>query len=198
MFEIIGLLLFSPFILWQERAQRFNRLSPAEQNLQRASHGAALVALVLLTVFLTSGVGGVADFLTGIFADPAAHVVGLAMLLPLGYGLCRCLVGVRRCWGLRDGLLAVRALVTGALAGGLLWALWWEPVARLFGPDFWLGMLWMFLNAAAVWFIVTGTVRFLLLTLSGGGSAEREVEQHIRRREVVFRGVSQGPWWRFW
>ena len=43
--EFFGLLVLSPLLMWIERSQRFRMLPPLEQNLQRASHGAALVVL---------------------------------------------------------------------------------------------------------------------------------------------------------
>jgi hypothetical protein len=51
MLAFIGLLLLLPLMMWHERSQRFRMLSPIEQNLQRASHGAAPVVLVLLFVW---------------------------------------------------------------------------------------------------------------------------------------------------
>jgi hypothetical protein len=70
------------------------------------------------------------------------------------------------------------------------------PLRRLLAsPDISWWVLLLFL--VGVWCLVTGAVRFLLLTV-GGGSARGQVAREIRQKTVVFRPVGRRAWWRVW
>jgi len=164
---LVGLLLMLPFQLWRERSQKFQRLSPVEQNLQRASHGAALIVLVLLAVIFAFRVRDIPGFFIRAATDPADAWPGLLLLVPLAYGLARFLAGVRRSWGVRDGLLATRSFVKLAIGGLGWWLLWTDAVLRVTAPNFWLALCSLLLTVLAIWWFVSGTVSFLLLTFGG-------------------------------
>jgi hypothetical protein len=172
-------------LLWvfrrpQARLHKWRSLNPVEQNLQRASHGAALVGLVLLAVVAAP------DSITAFVRShaPAGMSPGLLLLPPLAYGLVRFLAGVRRSWGISDGLLAVRAVVK-IVAGTVL--LFYIPYLRVivrsaaamndFATLRELALV-VLVPLAAYWCIVTGVVR-LVLAISGGFRFRRNVPQPV-------------------
>jgi hypothetical protein len=167
MFAFVGLLLLTPLMMWHERSQRFRTLSPVEQNLQRASHGAALIVLVGLFVYFIIGLDAARAWFPQFVRYPNDSWPGLLLVLPVVYGLARFLPGISRSWGQRDALLAMRALVKIAVGvvGG--WFLVSEPVARELAQNLWTALLSLALVGVAIWCIITGAVRFVLLTMTG-------------------------------
>jgi hypothetical protein len=198
MLTIMGLLVLLPFQMWAERSRSFQRLSPLEQNLQRASHGAAVIVLVLIAVFFTFGIAGVLLFVPHLVTNFADTWPGLLVLVPLAYAIPRLVAGVRRCQGARDGLLATRAAVKFLLGLVALPVLWSNTVARVAAPDFWLACGWLLLNAVAVWLIVTGAVRFALL-MWPRRAAYTMVADSIAANEFQWDGPQpRRRWWQFW
>lgn len=184
--ELIILGALAPILMWVERAERFKRLSPLEQNLARASHGAALITFTLLVAFFLYGAQGVFGFIPWLISNPAeAWPAALFFGSLLTYGLVRFVVGVHRCRGARDGLLATRAffkLVFGFAVGLYLWYLFpWSVI----GPSFWGALAVVAVFLIGLWCAITGTVKFLLLTL-GGSNALGLVAQQIRQRTAVW------------
>ncbi len=166
-------------LLWvfrrpQARLHNWRSLNPVEQNLQRASHGAALVGLVLLAAIDTPD--SVIAFVRSHM--PASMSPGLLLLPPLAYGLVRFLVGVYRSWGMRDGMLTWRAVVKIAVGIVLLvyvpfdyglilrFAASVRSYATLLELSWQLALL-VLVPLAAYWCLVTGVVRFVL-AISGG------------------------------
>lgn len=165
-------------LLWvfrrpQARLQNWRTLDPVEQNLQRASHGAALVGLVLLAAVDTPD--SAVSFIRS--HAPAGMWPGLLLLPPLAYGLVRFLVGVYRSWGMRDGMLTWRAVVKIAVGIVLLFYVPFDKglILRLASSvssyatlrESWELALLVLVPLAAYWCLVTGIVRFVL-AISGG------------------------------
>jgi hypothetical protein len=189
---IVGLMLM-PLLMWQERTQRFQRLSPVEQNLQRASHGFAVVAFVLLALFGMYGWRGVLNFFPWLYRDPADAWVGLLFLVPLAYGSARCLYGVRRSVGMRDGLLAFRAFTKLAVGLAGSWFFW--RVGNALGRSMSLpaALVWALLMGVSAWMFITGSVRFAVLVLSPRVTAFVMVQRNIAAQTVVWR-TGRRPW----
>ena len=158
---LVLLLAFSPFIIWAERAQRFRQLNPVEQNLQRASHGFTLAAFVLIAVFGMYGWSGVSL----LFTNPAQALPGAIVFGGLFvYGFARFLAGVRRSAGVRDGLLASRAVLKLVIGVVVFLFVYQSVNAGIFGRrvDFSYALLTLALLGAASWCALTGAVRFML------------------------------------
>src|SRR5271154_4435019 len=103
---------FVLLLFWLERHQKFQRLNPVDQALQRASHGCALAAFTGAAIYWLYGWHGVRDFFPWLWRDPANAWPGLLLLLPVGYGLIRFSFGARtaRLMG-PDGFLATRGFL---------------------------------------------------------------------------------------
>ena len=69
------------------------------------------------------------------------------------------------------------------------------PAGRASLPGF-LALAALFLTS--LFFALNGAVRFLLLTVGGGGNALARVNRHIRQTRVVMRPARRRPWWMFW
>lgn len=194
------MLVTLPFMMWAERARKFQQLSPLEQNLRRASHGAAWMAFVPLLAFGVYGVKGVEWFFQTLWNHPEDVGVPAAFFgIVLIYNAIRLIVGLNRLRGCpRDGLLAVRAFVklsVGAAVIVFFLRIHYDLAARSYDSlahgvepssfDFLWGIA-IFLTA--FWCLVTGAVRFLLL-ISGGGNALRLVNRQIQQNTVVWRGA---------
>lgn len=182
---------FVLLLFWRSRSQRFQRLIPVEQNLQRASHGFALAAFTGAAVYWLYGWHGVRDFVPWLWRDPAHAWPGLLLLVPVGYGLIRLFFGARgaRANG-RDGLLATRAFVK--LAVGLAVTIWlgrsypWPGAA-----DFWAAAALLAVLGLGAWCVVTGAVRFVL-TVGFGGNALRVMKRQMKQRNAPLR-AARGP-----
>jgi hypothetical protein len=156
---LVALLIFSPFLMWAERSQRFRQLSPVEQNLQRASHGFTLAAFVLIAVFGMYGGSGVSLLVT----NPAQALPGAVIFGGLFvYGFARFLAGVRRSAGVRDGLLAFRALLKLAIGLAGCWFFW--RLGNALGRSITLtgALVWFVMLVISLWCALTGAVRFVL------------------------------------
>src|SRR5271170_7668320 len=109
---VLGGVGFVLFLFWRQRHQKFQRLNPVEQALQRASHGFALVAGVLAAIYWMYGLDGVRNYFQWLMRDPAAAWPGLLYLVMLLYGLIRFFFGARdaRRSG-PNGFLATRGFI---------------------------------------------------------------------------------------
>lgn len=202
---LVGMLLLLPFQLlfalagtgrrlWLMNAQRRRFLTPHELNLRRASHPAGVLAVLLTTHALYA-----ARFGSALAALNDHHLLmSLAAVAIIG-GLVPFLVGVRRSAGLRDGILTMRAAFRIAL--GLVLVFW---LARLPVAAFDAGAQGEYGEAFrqtallfGLWFLVTGGMRLLLLTV-GGGSALRLVRKLLHRRNATMRPARRRRFWWFW
>jgi hypothetical protein len=195
-FALFGLILMLPFDLWRAQSQKWASLSPIEQNLQRASHGIAFGLLVPLGAVAIFGNRSIVEAVAAVPADPLGHglpAAGLVVLLI--YGIARFVVGWRRSAGVRDGLLATRAIIKLAIGTGLtVWMLnnlhfnWSDPSdkQRAFA-----------LFVLPLWLAITGSVRFLLL-VHPASRALGLVEENIADGEWHWDGGRARHWWQFW
>jgi hypothetical protein len=159
-----------------ERARQWRALDPVEQNLQRASHGAAYAVLPLVAGWLVGSQAVVALF-SG-FA-PAARVCMIgACAIWFVAAIARCVGGWRNCAGVRDGFLAARAF-TKLTSGATLLVLLHHPSV---GWNVRNGNVLLALFLVSSWLIVTGLVRFVIL-VRPAGSALPEVEANITNNE---------------
>jgi hypothetical protein len=192
---LIFLLITAPISMWAERARNFERLAPIEQNLQRAADSIALPVITVLVSVLLFGASASKDFVSRLVTNPAS--VGWPAIVPVGllvYCLVRGLIGIRRATGVRDGLLAARAfckLVAGVVALFVLWPGHFDLSAYYLSPSIALALL-----VPAAWCVITGSVRFLLLTV-GGGNALRIVTRTINQNNAPLRPARR-RWWQRW
>lgn len=190
----LGLLLAGLFEWWKAQSIAWLRLHPVEQNLRRASHGAALVLLPLFAVYGLYGAGGYWDLFRWLAHDPAAAWPGVALAAAVACGLFRCVVGVNRLWGFPgDALLASSAFFKLVSGGGAAWLLLSDTVARIAVPQLWSACVWLVLIGYALKWAVVGGVRFLLTLGIGGGSARRAINRQIRRNQTI---LGRPPGWR--
>jgi hypothetical protein len=172
-------------------------LSPHELNLRRATQPLGLVAVLLFGVRrfdLSNDITGALAPLTG---NPDENMVPLALLAALLlYGLASLITGMRRSWGVRsDGMLPARAFIK--FAAGVIGLVTFNSEASMTAGEFWPALLWLSFGAASIWCVVTGGVRFVLLT-TGGGSALAIVNKQLKQRNAPLRGARRRPWWKFW
>jgi hypothetical protein len=194
-FTLALLLLALPFLTYADRAEKFRRLDPVEQNLRRASSSIALPVVILAAAVLFFGPSAPQDFVAAFVADPTSPpAVFLAALLACC--LVRGVVGVHRSAGTRDALLAARALVKFALGAAGVFYLWPGNVdlSRLADVPPWV---WRALVLVALWCAVSAAVCFLLLTV-GGSNAHRIVTRLLKQKNAPLRPVRRRPWWKFW
>lgn len=147
------LLALLPLSMWAERVERFRRLSPHEQNLQRASHGIALPVVIAAAAALFLGPSAPQDFVAALVRDPASMWPPAVLLGGLfAYCFVRARAGMQRVVGDPDGLLIPRARVK--FIGGAAGLFWLWPA----GTGLARGLLLL-----SLWCAVTGAVRYLLL-----------------------------------
>lgn len=193
---LLALLLLTPWELWQAHLRKVRSLSPNELNLRRASQPLGLMAVSMFIVWRFGLSDDVAERFVPLVSDPAENVVPAALLAgALLYGLASFLTGAARSWGVRgDGLLPTRTFLK--CAAGVVGLMLLHTETRG-GGDFWAELWQLPLETVAIWCVVTGAVRFFLLSV-GGGSALGRVRRHIRQTQIVMRPVRSRPWWRFW
>jgi hypothetical protein len=185
LFYLAGLVIAIPFMLVRDLRQlaqshslNWGRLSPIEQNLRRASHGAAYIVLPLAVLWRV-GPDQVGAFLSGVAPGLRLLMIG-ACAVWFVFAFARLAYGWSRSAGVRDGLLAARAVVKLALG---LFLIGWPPALPpgLIPPylDPWVALA---LFLVALWFAVTGFMRFVLL-VRPAGRALPEVEDDIATHE---------------
>src|SRR5215467_5423795 len=147
MLTLLALLMLVPIEMALQRSQRFQMLPPIEQNIQRASHGAAFVVILLLLGFVLYGIGPgkIGDDTRMLIADPQDHWALVAALVLFAYGAVRFVVGARRVWGARDGLRAARAVVKIGIGGILLFSPWHADSPWIGSGEIVVG-LWLFIT----------------------------------------------------
>lgn len=163
--------------------------SDAETNLRRASRGAGCAALLLFPVVIYGLNGGWPDIQAAV-AQPRNSL----LLVLYGIALAFCLVyiaaGAAGCWGMRKKdltVFAIARLAGGGIALFYLWRSW--PLHDLLSSSLLLNLRLILLLPAygiSIWFVVTGAVRLLLLTV-GGGSAGRVIRKHLKDRTREMR-----------
>jgi hypothetical protein len=187
------------WLIWlADRIEAWARLSPVEQNLQRASHGLAYMLFALLAAYLFGPrlILGTLPLVFGnhpVDAWPGAAFVGVFV-----WALVRFIFGLRRARGFRDGILATRALVKLTAGVGIVWYVWRTFPFAITGMS-WRDLALQAVIVAGLWCVITGTVRFVLMVGIGGGSAYGAVASHITATNFQW-GAPQPrrPWWKFW
>jgi hypothetical protein len=173
--------LIDGLILWlarrpAARARQWRALSPVEQNLQRASHGAACIVLPIAAYWLIGP-----DVVAALFArlPPGARfIAGVAIALWFAFAAARLVAGWRRLGNVREGLLTGRAFCKLAVGAVLL-----IVVPRLdLNPPASDALFFL-----ALWLAVTGLVRFVVL-VRPPGAALPEVQGDIAANEFDWDG----------
>jgi hypothetical protein len=113
-----GFVAFLMWAGWRRRSQNFQRLNPVEQNLQRASHGFALMAITGAAIYWLYGWQALRDYFPWLLRDPAHAWPGAALQIRRN----QTVLG-RPPGGWRPGLrVALAAFVV--IGGGAVWFLW--------------------------------------------------------------------------
>jgi hypothetical protein len=192
----LGLLVAGLLEWWQLHSVSWARLGPLEQNLRRASKGAAFVLLPLIASFWLYGARGYWDFFHWLAHDPAAAWPGFVLAGALACGLFRCIVGVWRMRGfVGDSLLASASFFKLLGGGGGAWLLSTNAVAGIAAPQFWSACLWVAAMGYALNWAVVGAMRCVLtLGIIGGASAWRIVyrQSNLRNAPLVAAGSRNG------
>jgi hypothetical protein len=191
---IVGLCALLPANMLNERIQRWHQMSPVEQNLQRASHGFVMVFCVLAYGYLNgfNETAGTIRYIT--YANPSDALPGITFFGFFAYGFIRFVFGVRRSVGVRDGILAARALVKLAIGCALLW--FGQRASRAAEPPD--AFLELSMTIAGAWCVLTGIVRFLLMVINGGVAAREAVSLNIDANEFNWDQPEGRSWWKFW
>ena len=187
MITVFVLLAILPFAALANWFRFIKRLPPREQNLARASHGAGMLAVAIIVLMLIGGTQGVAGFLNALAANPKEPKLwgsALAWVVLVGWGFGWLVIGSARSRGPRDALLISRALVKIAVGVAL------DVLAHGgYLPSGWLGVtltklveFWLF--PVAVWCMVTGITKLVLLLRGSGGSAEEAVKRSIESKRA--------------
>jgi len=198
-FSLLGGVVLLPFQLVADLlrlgrwlAQRRRLLSPHELNLQHASHPVGALVLLLAVWRLYGAQLDHARIAYAVDGRLLAAVAGAAFV----FGLALFLAGMRHCSGLRDEVLMVRAcgkLAIGAAACVYLW----RATAWRIGGENWPDLLAAAVFLVALWCAVTGAVRLLLLTVSGG-NALALIRKLLRRRNAPLRPARRRRGFWFW
>jgi hypothetical protein len=165
--------------LIERRQVKRRNLSPHELALRRASHPFGMAAVLAGAVMLWPEISALVLPLLMHPADNPAPVV----LLVAGMGLAVAMAakGIGAAAGLRDWVLAVRALIKLGVGAFAVWKLWQFAPWAAYGRDWWLCDLLRMALLIGVFCAVTGLVRLLLLVIGGGG-AIKEILKLLRRR----------------
>jgi hypothetical protein len=168
--------------------------TPREAELAKASHGAAVLAIVGLGLFM-AGAAEINGFLGALIAAPsdwkyagAAAAVALAVL----WGGLWFVTGARRSLaygGFRDSRIITRAVAKIAF-GGVVWLLWNNPPAS-WPPDLlqWIGAARALpysrfaIEAVIAWLVVTGFVKLVLVVWARISRARKDVIVDIDANE---------------
>jgi hypothetical protein len=195
MITFVTALFLLPIMIVVERAQRFRSLDAIEKELQRASHGAALILLPPLIAVWLFGLGGTAELIASFVRDPRANALPAVLLAAITiYGMARFYAGVGNCAGAQDKVRKQRAFLKLAFGAGLLvWLFRSAPPESAATGDIRIFAL----IVLALWCLVTGIVRFWLLT-AGGGYALRRIERQLKQRNRALRPARRRRhfWWR--
>jgi hypothetical protein len=180
--------------------QKFEYLSPLEQNLRRASQGFALMVLsaaavlVMPRTWLTGG-----HYVTALWpwvldhprdAWPLFVCAGLFAI-----GTIRFLAGAKKAAGARDDIKKPKAAVKLAVGVGIIsYLMIVYPRIGAFPGGFYPAMLaW----SLGIWMALVGGMRFALLTITLTPAATR-LEGHIGGQAIGWRAAGgRRPWWRF-
>lgn len=197
MFTVLGLLAALPFVAVWDYFQFVERQPPERRELVKASHGAGVIALAAFLIWLPQGAQGFGDLAGALRAEPEnpAYWVPVAVL---AWGLLWLVTGWHRAVKFRDARIIARALVKIALGVGVFVYLRDHDLAAGRDAAAAWGFLVLGLYLAAVWCVVTGTTKTLILT-AGGGKALRLVNRQIRQTRIVLRpATGRRHWWQFW
>jgi hypothetical protein len=192
---LLGMLLLLPFALlrdlftlgrrlWLMNAQRQRFLTPHELNLRRAAQpvGSAAVLLAAWRLY-----GPQLDHARVAYAVDWRLIAALASIAVI-VGASSFFVGARRCAGLRDGILTTRAAFRIGI--GLALCFWLARIPlRAFDDEPLLGAcVWQTALLLGLWFLVTGCVRCVLLTVPVSGALAK-VRRWIDRNRNQWRSA---------
>ena len=163
MFEIIGLLVLLPFVAAWSYFGKMRTLDPHSAALIKSSHGAGMVALGAWVLAALSA--PIRSFDVGAGLSPGALLwVPVAVA---GFGFYWLVTGWRKARRLGehpgDEFLVVRSVVKVAV--GIAGFVLLSSGYRFLDRDVWalvLDVQWL-IRAAAIWCVVTGAARFVLL-----------------------------------
>jgi hypothetical protein len=197
MFEILAYLIMLPLALlmdifhWTGRYRQFHqRQQPREAELSKASHGAAVLAIVALALVRIGG-DAINSFIGGLIEAPENPWNFAPALLLAGlvlWGLLWFVTGARRAlWfaSFRDGRLITRA-VCKMIFGAAVYAVAWRPPSS-WPPDVLAWIAWaralpsarFAIEALVIWLTVTGLVKFLLVMWRRISRAREQVAADI-------------------
>jgi hypothetical protein len=177
---LIVLVILAPFQMWNEREKSFASLDPAERNLQRASHGFAVMVLTAMSIYGAKEVFAFFPALT----HPREAAWGLVFFVPFIYGLVRFVVGWRGYCGMPindEPMLALRAFWKMAAGFVGVKCLRWDVDRVMNQNGFWWGLGLLVILTVAWWYLLTGGERFVLLTV-GGSNALRKLLGHLKEK----------------
>jgi hypothetical protein len=143
--------------------------------MERVAHGFAVMVLSAMACY---GAKEVFGLLPALVTHPREAAWGLVFFVPFIYGLVRFVVGWRGYWGMQinDVMLALRAF--WKMAAGLLGLKWlrWDVVKVMNQNGFWWGLGLLVGLTVALWWLLTGGVRFVLLTVGGSNALQKLLE----------------------
>ena len=158
-------------------------LPPREQALARASHGAAMIALAALCLYV-SGTPLTLGAAARLWATNPAAIAAWCAVVAWGVGWL--VIGASRSRGPRDALLASRAVVKTAVGIGTGYLLMTGAregnwLGELSDPE--TAAIFFVLAAFPVWCTATGLVKLGLVMRGAGGRRPRasEVEEQKSR-----------------
>jgi hypothetical protein len=194
MIEIVILAAALPFVLISDVLFLF-KLARTSGDLRAnelaiASHGAAFLALAVLSVWLAGWAQAMQFMLSapGASADWLHRAVALLAVAFVVASLLWFFSGARRslAWaGFHDSRLITRALVKIAFGAALWWAVWYPPAS--WPRDVLAWIAWardmpisrVCIEAVIVWLVVTGATKFLLVVWPRFGTARALVTEDI-------------------
>lgn len=189
---VVGLLVMAVLLsVFPEFSPNFRGLPPLEQNLTRAGHGFALMVGIAAGFWWLPVARAEFGNMQAIVASPREHWPVIAGVFLFFYGLFRFVVGARRSWGCRDGMLAGRASLTMALGCGGAWFVWPHMNASALPDNVWVALGWLALLIVCCWSALTGFIRLVLLTV-GGGNALGSIWAHIRHTRIQWGSAGAG------
>lgn len=202
--EIIVSIILLPVTLvmnifhWSGSYRTFiQRQEPRAQELTKASHGAAVLALAGLLLY-TAGAPVITRFLAALRAapdDPWHLFPALAFAGVVLWGLLWLVSGARRSLAFagRDSRYLTRAVVKIALGVGLWLAFWHPPLSWSVSIGAVRSVPFSAVAVVGVvaWLTVTGLTKFLLVALPLAGNALRVVRRQLRRNNVAMIPVGE-------
>jgi hypothetical protein len=181
--EILGVLIAliaTPIAVLAHWFKYIKGLPPREQALARASHGAGMIAIIELVLLASDGPQSMDEFTSFLSSRPE---IALPCLAIVAWGAGWFIIGSARSRGPRDALLASRAAVKTAVGFAAGRFVWDDHVPAHWSGEWWGDPLVFGLKVLAIWCMVTGLVKFVLVMRGMGrrGARPAEVEEQKAR-----------------